>query len=195
VAHRRRPLRPNRPGVRRARGLPRGSERPSALVEAAARGSPDAIKLQQFLSAGARLQEFADGRSGVELVALVEVFASPQGALESLTLTQSSGVKAFDDYVLGSARGVTSTFSLDAGSRARPMRSVWRFGGVVTFRRKVSKLADVPAWSLLGNAALSMLSGGLVPAGGRFDETTGEVDVIDLTHPQYTCTVSLLEAE
>jgi hypothetical protein len=40
-----------------------------------------------------------------------------------------------------------------------------------------------------------MLTGGLMPAGGRFDEVTGAVDVIDLTHPQYRCTVTLLEAE
>ena len=163
-------------------GYREAMEHPSALVEGVARGSPDAIKLQQFLSAGARLQEFADGRSGVELVTLVEVFASPEGALQSLSITQSSGVKAFDDFVLGSAKTVTGSFSLDGGVRTRPMRSVWRFGGVVTFRRSVKSVKDLEPWSMLGSAALSMLTGGLMPSGGRFDEVTGAVDVIDLTH-------------
>ncbi len=30
---------------------------------------------------------------------------------------------------------------------------------------------------------------------GRFDETTGEMDVVDFTNPTYDCKVTLLEAD
>ena len=30
---------------------------------------------------------------------------------------------------------------------------------------------------------------------GRFDELTGDADVVDLTHPTYDCRVTLLEAD
>jgi hypothetical protein len=43
---------------------------------------------------------------------------------------------------------------------------------------------------------LSALTGGRVPiALGRFDEVSGDVEVLDLSSPHYECTVQLLEAD
>ncbi len=164
------------------------SDRPTPLDEAVARGSPDAMRAKALFNAGARLQEFADGRAGTEIFALVEIVESATGQLVSLQLAQGSGVKGFDDWVLSSARAVTAEFSLDAGARHRGMRSVWKFTGVVTYHRALKKLGPQDAWYLAAMTALGVMS-------GRFDEVTGEVDIIDLRNPHYECKVSLLEAE
>ncbi|MEW6432023.1 MAG: hypothetical protein AB1730_11000 [Myxococcota bacterium] len=190
-------------------------EKPSALAEAASRGSPDGIALSQFFAAGARLQEFADGRAGAELYALVEIRQQGSGAVDSVTLLRPSGVLPFDRWVRERATTVASGFAGDAGGRAKPYRSLWRFDGIVTFRRKL-KLSELDARAAVGMmsmAALSLLSGvghttppqpnseprdlgSRVPAFvGRFDELTGEVDMVDLTNPQYDCRVTLLEAD
>lgn len=191
-------------------------ERPSALAESVARGSPDAQATAQFLAAGARLQEFADGRAGLELYALVEVRQQPSGALESVRLLRPSGLAPFDAWVTDRARQVGLAFSFDAGTRARPLRSVWRFDGVILYRRKL-KLSELDGRAALGMitmAALSALSGlghetpSLTPGEpprllgprmpgmtGRFDEMTGALDVVDLTNPTYDCRVTLLEAD
>jgi hypothetical protein len=195
-------------------------ERPSALGEAVGKGSPDAIALAQFFAAGARLQEFADGRAGAELYALVEIRQQRSGSVDSVTLLRPSGVLPFDRWVHQRAEDVAQRLAWDAGARAKPLRSVWRFDGIVTFRRKL-KLSELDARAALGMismAALSALSGlgntapaagpgesspsGPRPLGprmpafvGRFDEQTGAMDMVDLTNPQYDCKVTLLEAD
>lgn len=186
-------------------------ERPTTLVEAAARGSPDAQAMVTFFAAGARLQEFADGRAGAELYALVELQQSPSGALESVTMTRPSGLAPLDAWVMGRAREVGLAFSFDGGGRTKSLRSVWRFDGLITFRRKL-KLKELDGRALLGMATLSALSmlssvgnqdpmtnrplGPRMPGMvGRFDEITGEIDVVDLTNPEYDCRVTLLEAD
>ncbi len=187
-------------------------ERP---VEAWARASPeDAHALAQFLAAGARLQEFADGRAGLGLFALVELKQLSSGALASARLLRPSGLTAFDAWVLERSRQVALEFSVDGGTRARPLRSVWRFDGVVIYRRKLSSLdggVGRAAVGLLTMAALSALSSinhetrepGVPPRPlgprmpgmtGRFDEK-GSLEVIDLTNPTYDCTIRLMEAD
>jgi hypothetical protein len=190
-------------------------ERPSALAEAVGKGSPDAQAMAQFLAAGARLQEFADGRAGLELYALIELRQQPSGALESVKLVRPSGLAPFDAWVLERSRHVALAFSLDGGTRTKALRSVWRFDGVILFRRKLglSRLDGRAALGMITMAALSALSGlnhetppapGEPPRPlgpripgmlGRFEETTGALDVVDLTNPTYDCTVRLLEAD
>ena len=189
-------------------------ERPPSL-DALAKVSPeDAQAMAQFLAAGARLQEFADGRPGFGLSALVELRHRPSGALESARLLQPSGLAPFDSWVLERARQVALEFALDGGTLARPLHSVWRFDGVVLYRRKLSSLDGGVARAAVGMitmAALSALSGlnhstrdpGDLgrPLGprmpgmtGRFDEK-GSLDLVDLTNPTYNCTVRLIEAD
>jgi hypothetical protein len=192
------------------------TERPSALVESMAKGSPDGLAMAQLLSAGARLQEFADGRAGLQLYALVELRHLPSGALESVKLVRSSGLEPFDAWVVDRARHGSLSASADGGTRVRPLRSVWRFDGIVLYRRKLSALdggIGGAAVGMITMAALSALStwnhetrpppgemprplGPRMPAlVGRFDETNGSLDLIDLTNPTYTCTVRLIEAD
>jgi len=193
-------------------------ERPRVLLDSATQGSRDAVALMSFLAAGARLQEFADGRAGLELYALVELRQSSAGALEVVTLVRPSGLQPFDAWVQERARTVALEFSLDGGTRTRPLRSVWRFDGILKFRRtlKASELDGRAVLGMISMAALSTLANldfsqldsnreraedhrlraprmpGLT---GRFDETTGALDVVDFTNPTYDCTVRLIEAD
>ena len=192
-------------------------ERPSEVAKGVVNGNPDMQAMATFLAAGARLQEFADGRAGLELYALVELKQQPSGALDSVTLIRPSGLRPFDAWVTERARHVGLGFSFDAGARDRPLRSVWRFDGLILYRRKL-KLGKIDGRAALGMitmAALSALStlgnqyppqnpgdppgrplGPRMPAmAGRFDELTGELDVIDLTNPTYDCKVTLMEAD
>jgi hypothetical protein len=92
---------------------------------------------------------------------------------------------------------------------------VWRFDGIITYRRKL-KLSEMNGRAAVGMIAMTALSalsslgnttppipgepvrplGPRMPAmSGRFDETTGEMDMVDLTNPTYDCKVTLLEAD
>jgi hypothetical protein len=190
-------------------------EKPSEMAKGAANGSPDAIATANFLAAGARLQEFADGRAGLELYALVEIKQRPSGALESVELIRPSGLRPFDAWVTDKARAVGVAFSRDAGTGTKALRSVWRFDGIITYRRKL-KLSELNGRAAIGMVAMNVLSalsslGNTAPQGpgeptrplgprvpglvGRFDEMTGEMDMVDLTNPTYDCKVTLLEAD
>lgn len=171
-------------------------ERPSSLVEAAQRGSPEAQQLLQFFSAGARLQEFADGRAGKELIAFVSVLQGPDGALLSAELAQPSGVARFDEWVMSTTRASLASFRLDAGTRSKPLTSVWQFTGRVSFMRKGVGPTARGFASSIPLVVLSALTGGRVPLSlGRFDEVTGEAETLDLSSPHYSVNVKLLEAE
>ncbi len=189
-------------------------EKPSAIAEAAGKGGTDAMAMASFLAAGARLQEFADGRAGLELYALVEIRQQSSGAFASANLVRPSGLKPFDAWVTERARHVGLAFSLDAGT-PHALRSLWRFDGIIQYRRKLKakEMTGRVALGMMTMAALSLLSsiGNATPPGtggpvrqlgvrmpgmsGRFDEMTGELDIVDLTNPTYDCRVTLLEAE
>jgi hypothetical protein len=198
-------------------GYQESIERPSELANAAAKGSADALATAGFLSAGARLQEFADGRAGLELYALVEILQQSSGTVDRVSLIRASGLGPFDAWVTERARQVAAGFAFDAGARSRPLRSVWRFDGVILYRRKL-KLKELDGRAVIGMmtmSALSMLSGignqvGPAPGSsepprelgpripalvGRFDELNGAMDVVDLTNPTYDCRVTLLQAD
>lgn len=128
---------------------------------------------------------------------------SDSGEVESVQLLRPSGLTGFDTWVLERANGVQLALTWDAGARKKPLRSVWRFDAIMKFRRKL-KLKELDGRAVVGMIALSVLSGlsamgdgaPRVPAAaGRFDEVTGEIDVVDLTNPTYDCTVKLVEAD
>lgn len=173
------------------------AERPAEFLRLAQGGSQQMQTFVQFLSAGARLQEFADGRAGKELVAFVALRQGPDGALLSLELAQPSGLRTFDDWVMKTAGDRLSRFRFDAGAREKPVSSVWRFTGRVSFMRKgVSPPAVRDLATTIPLMALSALTGGRVPiALGRFDEVEGTVETLDFATPHYECHVTLLEAE
>lgn len=172
-------------------------EQPASLMERARSGSPEMQNFVQFLTAGARLQEFADGRAGKKLIALVALTQAPDGSVLELRLSQGSGLAPFDAWVLETADRTLAAFRFDAGANDGPSRSLWQFEGRISFMRKAAgapTARDVAA--TLPLVVLSALTGGRVPVAlGRFDEVTGEREVLDLSSPHYECTVTLLEAD
>ncbi|MDP1916815.1 MAG: hypothetical protein Q8L14_11235 [Myxococcales bacterium] len=171
-------------------------EQPESLMRLAKAGSPEMQNFVQFLSAGARLQEFADGRAGKELIAHVALTQAADGSVLELRLAQPSGLKPFDTWVMETARTTLAGVHLDAGTRERGFFSVWQFAGRISFVKKATAPTVRDLAGTLPLVVLSALTGGRVPiALGRFDETTGEVEVVDLSSPHYECRVTLLEAE
>ena len=83
----------------------------------------------------------------------------------------------------------------DAGTYQRTLRSLWKVKGTVSYRRKMKDIkAEKDAWYLMASTMISALTNtGLMT--GNFEETTGDVDYIDLRYPHYVCGVELLEAE
>lgn len=149
----------------------------------------------QFLTAGARLQEFADGRAGKKLIALVALTQAADGAVLELKLAEPSGLPPFDAWVLQTADDTLASFRLDAGTRERST-SLWQFEGRISFLKKAGAPSVRDVAAALPLVALSALTGGRVPISlGRFDEVTGEAEVVDLSSPHYECTVTLLEAD
>lgn len=171
-------------------------EQPESLMRLAKAGSPEMQNFVQFLSAGARLQEFADGRAGKELIAHVALTQAADGSVLELRLAQPSGLKPFDSWVMETARTTLAGVHLDAGTRERGFFSVWQFAGRISFVRKATAPTVRDLAGTLPLVVLSALTGGRVPiALGRFDEVTGAVEVVDLSSPHYECRVTLLEAE
>lgn len=172
-------------------------EQPASLMERARAGSPEMQNFVQFLTAGARLQEFADGRAGKKLIALVALTQAPDGSVLELRLAQASGLAPFDAWVMRTADRTLASFRFDAGAQDAPSRSLWQFEGRVSFMKQTSQAPSVrDVAATLPLVLLSALTGGRVPVAlGRFDEVTGDAQVLDLSSPHYECTVRLLEAD
>lgn len=171
-------------------------EQPESLMRQAQAGSPEMMNFVQFLSAGARLQEFADGRAGTALVTTVALTQAPDGTMLELRLAEASGVKPFDTWVMETARTRLGSVRFDAGTRDRGFSSLWQFTGRVSFMKKATAPTARDLATQIPLMALSALTGGRVPVAlGRFDEVTGTVETLDLSSPHYECTVTLLEAD
>jgi hypothetical protein len=171
-------------------------EQPESLMRQAQAGSPEMSNFVQFLSAGARLQEFADGRAGTALITTVALTQAPDGSVLELRLAEPSGVKPFDTWVMDTARTRLGSVRFDAGTRERGFSSLWQFTGRVSFMKKASAPTARTLATQIPLMALSALTGGRVPiAIGRFDEVNGTVETLDLSSPHYECTVTLLEAD
>lgn len=171
-------------------------EQPESLMRQAQAGSPEMQNFVQFLSAGARLQEFADGRAGTALITTVALTQAPDGSVLELRLAEPSGVKRFDTWVMNTARSRLESVRFDAGLRERGFTSLWQFTGRVSFMTKATAPSARALATQIPLMALSALTGGRVPiALGRFDEVTGTVETLDLSSPHYECTVTLLEAD
>ncbi len=171
-------------------------EQPESLMRLAKAGSPEMQNFVQFVSAGARLQEFADGRAGKELIAHVALTQAADGSVLELRLAQPSGLTPFDTWVMDTARSTLAGVHLDAGTRERGFFSVWQFAGRISFVKKATTPTMRDLAGTLPLVVLSALTSGRVPVAlGRFDETTGAVEVVDLSSPHFECRVTLLEAE
>jgi hypothetical protein len=124
------------------------------------------------------------------LVAILEFRQASDGKLLSTLLLRSSGDKVFDTHVLHTAPESIAKAGLPrpgaAGIHADGIRSVWAFEGRVVYRKKAREIhLEKDWWYFAASAPLSLIT-------GNFDETTGDVYVVDLHDPKYTCAVRLL---
>lgn len=134
-------------------------------------------------------QTLADAAPG-GLLAILEFRQASDGKLLSTLLLRSSGDQAFDTHVLRTAPDSIAKAGAPrpgaAGLHADGIRSAWAFEGRVVYRKKVRDIhLEKDWWYFAASAPLSLIS-------GNFDETTGDVYVVDLHDPKYTCAVRLL---
>ncbi len=140
------------------------------------------------LGQGSALRRFAEG--GAALFAVVELRQSATGELLTSLLIQSSGNKAFDEHVMRSAPKailqLPSPKPGGAGIHSDGLRSEWAFEGRIHYKKKLRDMhLKDDWWYLAASSPLALLT-------GNFDETTGDVYVVDLHDPKYSCTVRLL---
>jgi hypothetical protein len=189
-----------------ARGLLEGAQRYGAT------GSPDdptggpsgTERLEDVArsgTAGARARSRArdplgelDKRANTLSVEL-ELEQSPTGQLLGVKVLRGSGNPLFDTYVLEkvpaslAALGPASE-NFAARTRAPTVRSVWNVEGRVSFSRtlKLSKLHTLDAADAAYVSALLATS----LLGGSFEETRGEVTIIDVRRPHFDVRTRLL---
>jgi len=140
------------------------------------------------LGQGSALRRFAEG--GAALLAVVELRQSATGELLASLLIQSSGNKAFDEHVMRSAPKAILQLPGPkpggAGIHSDGLRSEWAFEGRIHYKKKLRDMhLKDDWWYLAASSPLALLT-------GNFDETNGDVYVVDLRDPKYTCTVRLL---
>ncbi|OJH42838.1 hypothetical protein BON30_00775 [Cystobacter ferrugineus] len=125
----------------------------------------------------------------------LELEQSPTGQLLGAKLLRGSGNSLFDTYVLDkvppslAALGPASE-NFAARTRAPTVRSVWNVEGRVSFSRtiKLSKLHTLDASDAAYVSALLATS----LLGGSFEETRGEVTIIDVRRPHFDIRTRLL---
>ncbi|MFB1481885.1 TonB C-terminal domain-containing protein [Corallococcus sp. RDP092CA] len=171
------------PGLRRA-------PRPGEVLAKRTRDEPGYDRLRGLSQAGEELQDFAHGVSTMKLTVTLELNQGPDGLLREVKLISRSGNRAYDDYVLQAvppALGKVPAPPEDAmGVHTDGIRSVWAVEGRIVYVRKVSDMKKGT-----DNVYLAALAAAGLLA-GNFDETTGEVYVVDVRNPHFECRSRLL---
>ncbi|WP_269744465.1 TonB C-terminal domain-containing protein [Stigmatella aurantiaca] len=169
---------------RHERAAPTASER----LEALSRGNPADNPMRAFVQGGEALQRFAESKSG--LVVILEIQQAPDGQLQSVRVVESSGNKAFDAYVVDSVppalAGLAPPPEKALGLRKDGIRSRWAIEGTIVYLRPLKDMKGEDARYLAAMAALGVLA-------GRFEETTGDIEAVDLRHPHFLCRSRLLQ--
>jgi outer membrane biosynthesis protein TonB len=165
------------------RAPPTASER----LEAVSRGNPAHDQLRAFMAAGERVQQLAD--SFAELVVIVEMQQALDGQLSSVKVVEPSGNKAFDKYVLEAVPPalvkLTPPPPEAIRGRTKNIRTLWAVEGRVVYLKRLSEMEGEDSLYLAGAAALGVLA-------GRFEETTGDIYVIDVRNPTFEVRPRLL---
>ena len=144
--------------------------------------------MRAFIQAGESLQQLA--QPAPELVIVLELQQTPDGQLRSVQVVERSGNKAFDEYVLEAVPPALAKLTPPpAEALARHpevIRTLWAVEGRVIYLRRISELKGQDAWYIASAAGLGMLA-------GTFEETTGDMYVIDLRNPKFDCRPRLLK--
>ncbi|WP_245814946.1 TonB C-terminal domain-containing protein [Cystobacter ferrugineus] len=147
--------------------------------------------MRGFLRLGDALQQHAEPEP--QLVVILELQQAPDGQLRSVQVVEPSGDKAFDKYVSEAmppalarlAPPPSKTPGVHLGTHSNGIRTLWSVEGRVVHLKQVSEMKEKDAAYAAAMASLGALA-------GRFDETTGEVQVIDLLDPKFRCRARLL---
>ena len=169
---------PGSPLMREADGVG-ASGKKSALT-------PAASALRDTLHKGETLRAYGDGKLGTGFTAEVDVRQRPDGSLVSADLVRSSGNPAFDEEVLAA---IPRALSGMPAPSSRTLRSRWSFEGRYLHKKKLKDMNLKDDGWYLGAAAVA---GALLT--GHVDETTGDVEVVDLRTTRIACRVRLLRA-
>ncbi len=139
------------------------------------------------------LQLATSGGKPPAIVAIVDLFQGPDGSLRRIVLTQSSGQKGFDDHVLATAPTALTSLAPPPPAaspkiaREQELHTTWAFEGRLEYRRHLRDMnLKEDGWYLAAALPASLL-------GGNFEETTGDVQVVDVRQVSYVCTVKLLQ--
>ncbi|HVE83476.1 MAG TPA: TonB C-terminal domain-containing protein, partial [Myxococcales bacterium] len=157
-------------------------------------------QMQQCIDQGKLLDDFLSGKFGDGLTAVVELSQAPDGSVQGVRLVATSGLPAYDRHVLGVAPSALEHLPPppEKGFGIKPggLKSLWAFEGRVKFKRPLKE------WNPLTGSLTGTLVGALYglacPGLGppvTFDAATGELELIDLAHPKFTCKVKLVRVE
>ncbi|MGQ0507134.1 MAG: hypothetical protein ACT4TC_17640 [Myxococcaceae bacterium] len=142
-----------------------------------------------MVAQGNALRQAAGEGAAPALVAIVDLYQGPNGELRRIELSQPSGVPEFDRYVMNEAPKALGSLvppPPEALHGKTEQRTTWAFEGRVVYLRHVRDMdLKKDAWYLALAAPAAALT-------GSFEETTGDVQVVDLRNPSYRCTVRLL---
>jgi hypothetical protein len=173
------------PGTGPAPMPPTVAEHLKALQE---RGDDWMEYLRGRVQAGEEMQKLAGG-GGKKLVVTLELHQGPDGSLRDARLVSTSGNPGYDAYVLNGVPPALAKLGPPPdgarGVRMDGIHTLWSVEGRVVYLRK---LKDLETQDSLYTAAA--LAAGLLA--GRFEETTGEIEVIDFRNPRFVCQARLL---
>jgi hypothetical protein len=128
--------------------------------------------------------------SGAALKALVELRQAQDGKLLATILIKSSGNAEFDAHVIRAAPDALKDLPPPPpdgeGIHATGIRSLWAFEGSISYRKSAKDVGSGD-WASVAAAAIPSLLGGM-----PFDETTGDVYVLDPAHPDFVVKVKLI---
>jgi hypothetical protein len=166
------------------------SEQLAALQQRARNKSTEAAieGLRARAQAGEQLQKLGGG-GGNKLIVTLELHQALDGTLREVKLVSRSGNKAYDAYVLAAVPPSLAKLAPppeDArGVRPDGIHTLWEVEGRVVYLRKLKDLEGQDAWYMAAAAAAGVLA-------GRFEETTGEIEVIDFRNPRFVLKPKLL---
>ena len=163
---------------------PTASERLAAISQ----GNPAQDSMRRFLQAGEAMQQLADPAPDLQII--LELQQSAEGELRSVKVVEPSGNKAFDTFVLDAVPPSLAKLAPPPteamGVHPNGIRTLWAVEGRVVYLRHLKELQGQDAWYIASAAGLGVLS-------GRFEETTGDIYVIDLRNPKFVCRPKLLK--
>jgi hypothetical protein len=161
---------------------------PESTVDKNGRAHPALNQVVQRSAQGRMLRDFAEGKFGQGLMAIVELRQGGDGHLLDAKLLEASGSAEFDAHVMKIApQALTALGPPPATVKVAEggLRSHWAFEGHIVYKRKLrdATLAQ-DGWYL----ALAGLTGLMT---GDFD-TGGNATFVDLRHPELKVKAKLL---